>query len=66
MPLPGETGDFLFENLLGQQAGHLCVVLDQVELCVDRAVEGFAQCLSSWRLFGAGAMLSSHNGVLRR
>ena len=69
--LSGETGDFLVKDLLGQQASHLCVVLDQVELCVDRAVETVLKRLgttglsttglSSLRLVGVSAMLRIHN-----
>ena len=58
--LSGETSDFLFENFLGQQASHFCVMLNQMELRIDRAVEGLLKRLGSWRLFGVSAMLRSH------
>ena len=59
--LSGETSDFLLEEFLGQKASHFCVVLNQMELRVDRAVEGLVQRFGSWRLFGVGAMSRSHN-----
>jgi hypothetical protein len=41
--LSGETGDFLLKEFLGQKASHFFVVLNQVKLRVDRAVEGLVQ-----------------------
>ena len=41
--LPGETRDFFLKDLLSQKAGHLCVMLNQVELRVDRSVESFSK-----------------------
>ena len=58
--LSGETSDFLLEEFLGLKASHFCVVLNQMELRVDRAVEDFSKRLGGWRLFGVGAMLRSH------
>ena len=59
--LPGEIGDFLFEDLLGQKARHLCVMLDQLEFRVDRSIKNVSKGASSWRLFGVGAMLRVHD-----
>ena len=43
------------------EGGHLCSMLDQTKLHVDRAVENLSQRLGSWRLFGVGAMLRVHD-----
>ena len=55
--LSGETGDFLFENFLGQQASHFCVMLNQMELRIDRSIKNVSKGASSWRLFGVSATL---------
>ena len=48
----GEAFDLFVKDLFGQKAGHLCVVPDQSELRVDRAVQGFSKRLGTTGLSG--------------
>jgi len=57
--------DLFVKDLLGQQAGHLCMMLDQLELRVDRAVENVSKGSISWRLI-VGRTMFGHIGVLLR
>jgi hypothetical protein len=64
---PGQGLDLLLKNLLSKEPGHVRVMLEQLEFRVDRLVENVSKRLwnrllliRGWRLFGVGAMLSSH------
>jgi len=52
--------DFFLKQFLSQEASHLCVVLNQAEFRVDRAVENVSKGSTGWRLFGVSAMLRGH------
>ena len=57
----GEAFDLFVKDLFSQKPGHLRVVPDQAELCVDRAVENVSKGSTGWRLFSVSAMLRIHN-----
>ncbi|MCS4178592.1 hypothetical protein GGQ07_000004 [Salinibacter ruber] len=42
------------------------MMLNQLELRVDRSVKNVSKGSTGWRLFGVSARLNSHNGVLLR
>jgi hypothetical protein len=66
--LAGQGFDIFLKDFFGQQASHVRMVFEQLELRVDRSIENVSKWLGnrlsvfgSWCLFGVGAMLSSHN-----
>ena len=67
MTLPGQGFDIFLENFFSQKTSHVRVVLEQLELRIDRPIENVSKGLRKrlpvfrgWRLFGVGAMLKSH------
>jgi hypothetical protein len=50
--LSGEAFDLFVKELLGQQSGHLCVVLNQAKFRVDQAIEYLSQHLRTADLSG--------------
>lgn len=58
---PGQGFDIFLQDFFGQQAGHVRVMLEQLELRVDRSIEKASKSSGGWRLFGGGAMLRGRN-----
>ena len=67
MTLPGQGFDIFLENFFSQKTSHVRVVLEQLELRIDRSVEKVSKRLGKrfsflrdWRLSGVSAMLRGH------
>ena len=67
MTLSGQGFNIFLEDFLSQKASHVRVVLEQLELFVNRSVEKVSKRLGKrlsflrgWRLSGVSAMLRGH------